>query len=33
MACVYKDYEVKMKMIQQQWMKLLLGYNMKIAIQ
>ena len=36
MTCVYKQYEVKTKMVQEQLlqvkMKFLLGYNMKIAI-
>ena len=36
MACVWKEYVVKMKMVQEQLlqlkMKFLLGYNMKIAI-
>ena len=36
MACVYKEYEVKIKMVQEQWlqlkMKFLLGYNMTIVI-
>ena len=36
MTCVYNEYEIKMKMVQQQWllqkMKLLLGYNIKIVI-
>ena len=34
MTCVYKGYEVIIKMVQEQWlqlkMKFLLGYNMKI---
>ena len=33
-ACVHKEYEQKIKMVQEQWlqlkMKFLLGYNMKI---
>ena len=33
MTCVYKKYEVKIKMLQEQWlqlkMKFLLRYNMK----
>ena len=37
MACMYKEYESKIKMIQEQElqlkMKFLLGYNMKIVIQ
>ena len=36
MTCVYKEYGVKTKMAEEQWlqlkMKLLLGYNMKIVI-
>ena len=36
MTCVYKGYQVQIKMVQEQWlqlkMKLLLGYNMKIVI-
>ena len=36
MTCVYKQYEVKMKMVQKQQlhlkMKFLLGYNMQIVI-
>ena len=36
MIFVYKEYEVKIKMVQKQWlqpkMNLLLGYNMKIVI-
>ena len=36
MTCVYKQYEVKTKMVQEHLlqvkMKFLLGYNMKIAI-
>ena len=36
LACVYKEYEVKVKMVQEQWlqlkMKFLLGYSMKIVI-
>ena len=36
MTCVYKEYGVKIKMVEEQWlqlkMKLLLGYNMKIVI-
>ena len=36
MTCVYKEYEVKIKMVQEQWlqleMKFLLGYSMKIII-
>ena len=36
MTCVYKEYEGKTKMVEEQWlqlkMKFLLGYNMKIAI-
>ena len=36
-TCVYKVYEVKIKMAQEQWLKLkrkfLLGYNIKVAIQ
>ena len=34
MTCVYKEYEGKIKMVQEQWlqliMKLLLGWNMKL---
>ena len=37
MTCVYKEYEVKIKMIQEEWlqlkMKFLLGYNMEIVIE
>ena len=36
-TCVYKVYEFKIKMAQEQWLKLkrkfLLGYNIKVAIQ
>ena len=36
MTCVFKENEVNMKMVQEQWLQLkikfLLGYNMKIAI-
>ena len=36
MTYVYKEYEVKIKMIQEQWLllrkKFLLGYNMKIVL-
>ena len=35
MIYVYKLYEVKIKMVQKQWLQLkifLLGYNMKIVI-
>ena len=36
MTCVYKEYDIKIKMVQEQWlhlkMKFLLGYNMKIVI-
>ena len=36
MTCVYKKYEVKIEMVQEQWLELkilfLLGYNMKIVI-
>ena len=36
MACVYKEYRHKIKMVQEQWpqlkMKILLGYNMKLFI-
>ena len=36
MTCVYKKYEIKTKIVQEQWlqlkMKFLLGYNMKIVI-
>ena len=36
MTCVYKAYEVQMKMVQEQWLQLkvkfLLSYNMKIVI-
>ena len=36
MTCVYREYEVKIKMVQEQWlqvkMKFLLGCKMKIMI-
>ena len=36
MTCVYKEYEIKTKMVQEHWlqlkMKFLLGYNMEIVI-
>ena len=36
MTCVYKEYEIKIKMVQQQWLQLkmefLLGYNMKTVM-
>ena len=36
MTCVWKEYKVKIKMVQEKWlqlkMKFLLGYNMKIVI-
>ena len=36
MASVYKEYEIKTKMVKEQWlslkMKILLGYSMKIVI-
>ena len=36
MTCVYKEYEVKIKIVQKQWLQLkmmfLLDYNMKIVI-
>ena len=36
MTCVYKEYEGKIKVVQEQWlqlkMKYLLGYNMKTVI-
>ena len=36
MTCVYEEYGVKTKMVEEQWlqlkMKLLLGYNIKIVI-
>ena len=36
MTCVYEEYEVEIKMVQEQWlqlkMKFLLGYNIKIVI-
>ena len=36
MTCVYKEYEVKIKMIQELWlqlkMKFLLDHNMKIVV-
>ena len=36
LTCVYKEYEVKIKMVKVQWLqlkvKLLVGYNMKIVI-
>ena len=35
MTCVYKEYENKMEMVEEQWLKLkmrfLLSYNMKIV--
>ena len=35
MTCVYKEYEIRMKMVQKQWrqlkIKFLLGYSKKIA--
>ena len=35
-TCVYKEYKIKMKMVQERWlqlkMKFLLGYNLKIVI-
>ena len=34
MNCVYKEYEIKTKMVEEEWLQLkikfLLGYNMKI---
>ena len=37
LTCVYKEHEIKTKMVQEQWlqlkMKFSLGYNMKIIIQ
>ena len=36
MACVYKEYEIKTKIVQEHWLQLkikfLLGYSMKIVI-
>ena len=36
MTCVYKEYEIKTEMVQEQWlqlkMKFLSGYNMKTVI-
>ena len=36
MTSVYKEYEIKTKMVQEQWlqlkMEILVGYNMKIVI-
>ena len=36
MTCVYKEHEIKTKMVQDQWlqpkMKFVLGYNTKIVI-
>ena len=36
MICVLKEYEIKTKMVQEQWLQLkkmfLLGYNLKIFI-
>ena len=36
MTCMYQEYEVKIKMVQELWlqvkMKFLLDYNMKIVI-
>ena len=36
MTCVYKEYEIKIKLLQVQWqqlkIKFLVGYNMKIVI-
>ena len=35
MICVYKEYEIKIKMVYEQWLQLkmfLLGYSMKIVI-
>ena len=36
MTCVYKEYEFKIKMVQEQWlqlkMKFFLGYNVKINL-
>ena len=36
MTCLYKKYEVKTKMVQEQWLQLkmnfLLDYNMKIVM-
>ena len=37
MTCVSKEYEIKTKMDQEQWLQLkmlfLLGYNLKIVVQ
>ena len=36
MACVYEEYEIKTKIVQEQWLQLkikfLFNYNMKIII-
>ena len=36
MTCVYKEYEVKIEIVKEQWqplkMKFLIGYNIKIVI-
>ena len=36
MTCVSKEYEIKKKLVQEQWLQLkmmfLLGYNLKIVI-
>ena len=36
MTCVYKEYEIKTEILQEEWlqpkMKFLLGYNTKIVI-
>ena len=29
---MYNEYEIKIKMRQEQWLQFLLGYNMKIVI-
>ena len=34
MICMYKEYEIKIKMVHEQWLQLkmfLLGYSMKIV--
>ena len=32
MTYVYKEYEVKTKMVQEQWLRFLLGYFMKNGV-
>ena len=36
MTCIYKEYEIKTKMMQKQWLQLKMeflgGYNMKIGV-